>query len=529
MYPFHICFASEETLALREIEIPKAPPMFCMLLRKHLSSGKITDISQIDYERIIRFGIESYNELGDLTTKYLTVELMGRNSNIILTDSNMRIIDSARHIDFTQSTFRQILPGADYILPPPQNKIPFLSDAIKNATLDFSKEGVLVEKVILDSVSGISPLTAREIVYRAIGSCNIMCGETDKTMQEKITAKVRKGAFEYSPCMLTDSKTGKLLDFSAVLITQYSDMSDCICYRSVSSLLEDFYKKRDSDERMKQKSADLTKLLHTHAERLVKKSIIQKKELSDAAKKDSYKIKGDLITANIYKIEQGAQSVVLENYYSPENESVTIALKPELTASQNAQRYYKLYNKAKTAEHEVANQLKNTEADLEYINSTLALVENCQSEADLNLIRAELSEQGFLKQRSVKKKTYSESSPLHFVSSDGFDIYVGKNNTQNDYLTLKFANKRDLWFHTKKIHGSHTIIKLGTNKDVPERTIKEAAAVAAYYSKARESSNVPVDYTFISNVKKPGGAKPGFVIYDAYKTVYVNPSLLTKV
>lgn len=503
-------------------ENPITPPMFCMLLRKHLSSGKITDIYQKDFERIICFEIESYNELGDLTVKKLTVELTGRNSNIILTDDGMKILDSARHVDFTQSSIRQILPGCMYTPPPPQDKIPILSEEIRNASPDFSAAGTTAEKALMNAVSGISPLTAREIVFRAVGACGLLCGELSEEQKKKITETLRRG-LSFAPCMLIEP-SGRISDFSATDIGQYGNARKIVPYSSVSMLLEDFYKKRDSMERMKQKSADLIKLLHTHEERLARKLNIQKKTLDDAAKKDKYKIKGDLLTANIYRIQQGEKSVTVENYYEPDCPEVEIALKPELSPSENTQRYYKLYNKAKNAEVEVSLQLKQTLEDLDYIRSTLALTANSARESDLNAIRTELSEQGFLKRASVSKKTkQTAQKPLHFKSTDGFDIYVGRNNTQNDYLTLKFANKQDLWFHTKQIHGSHTIIKLGTDKNVPPSTIFEAAELAAYYSQARESSNVPVDYTEVKNVKKPNGAKPGMVIYEGYNTVYVHP------
>lgn len=503
-------------------ENPLTPPMFCMLLRKHLSSGKIINIYQKDFERIICFEIESYNELGDLTVKKLTVELMGRNSNIILTDSDMKILDSARHVDFTQSSVRQILPGGIYAPPPKQDKTPVLSGEVQSVSPDYSLEGQTADKALMNAVSGISPLTAREIVFRAVGTCSLLCGELKEEQKAKITETLH-GGIALAPCMLID-QIGRIADFSAISIGQYGDSMKIVPYSSVSALLEDFYKKRDSAERMKQKSADLVKLLHTHEERLARKMAIQKKTLDDAAKKDKYKIKGDLLTANIYRIEQGAKSVTVENYYAADCPLLEIALKPEFSPPQNAQRYYKLYNKAKNAEIEVSVQLRQTIEDLEYIKSTLAVVANAASESDLNEVRRELAEQGFLKRVSVSKKIkQTAQKPLHFTSSDGFEIYVGRNNTQNDYLTLKFANKQDLWFHTKQIHGSHTIIKLGKDKNVPPSTILEAAAIAAYYSQARDSSNVPVDYTEVKNVKKPNGAKPGMVIYEGYNTVYVHP------
>ncbi len=505
---------------------PITAPLFCMLLRKHLSSGKITGIIQDAYERIIRIAVESYNELGDLTVKNLIVELTGRNSNIILTDSDMRIIDSVKRVDFTVSSVRQILPGTAYQLPPPQEKIPYLSPERSVAVFDFSQPGLRAEQVLMNAISGISPLTARELVFRALGSCGMPTGELSEAQKETLSEFVRTAELPFEPCMLRDKSTDKAMDFSSFLILQTKGLYNVIPYESMSVLLEEFYQKRDRDERMRQKSADLVHLLHTALERTNKKQVLQQKTLRDAENKEQYKIYADLLTANLYRIPEGADKVTVENYYDPALPEITIRLDPSLSPSQNAQRYYKKYNKQKTAEIEVAKQLKMTREDLAYLESTLVSVGQCTQESDLNEIRRELAEVGFLKKQTRKKQKQPESKPMHFTSSDGFDIYVGKNNTQNDYLTLRLANQQDLWFHTKNIHGSHAVIKLGIEKNVPDRTIAEAAALAAYFSKARESSKVPVDYTQIKNVKKPNGAKPGMVIYDSYNTIYVEPKLL---
>ena len=282
-------------------------------------------------------------------------------------------------------------------------------------------------------------------------------------------------------------------------------------------------------ERMRQKSADLVKLLSNNIERVSKKLVILTKTLNDSEKKDRHKIYGDLIMANLYRIKQGQKEAEIQNYYENNSPVIKITLDPQLTPSQNAQKYYKKYNKAKTAEIEAAKQIKNARSDLEYLESTLAAVETADTESDLNAIRSELIDEGYLNRKTnPKKQKQSASKPLHFVSSDGFDIYVGKSNSQNDYLTLRFANSSDLWFHTKNIHGSHTVIKLGIDKEVPKTTIMEAAQLAAYYSKGRDSSQVPVDFTQIKNVKKPNGAKPGMVIYDHYNTIYVTPKDLKR-
>lgn len=506
-------------------ENPKAPPMFCMLLRKHLSGGKIIKISQSRHERIVEIDIEAYNDLGDLTVKHLICEIMGRNSNIILCRDDYRIIDSAKHVDFTQSSVRQILPGCAYAAPPAQEKIAILSDDIKNVSLDFSHDGLHPDKAIMEAVSGISPIIARELVFLATVSSSKVCGELSDTDKENIRSELIGFAenIVFKPCIIFDTN-GKPLDFSATEIRQYGSSLQAQYYDSMSEVVRRFYAERDKKERMRQKSADLTKLLTNKLERCTKKLVIQEKTLKDAESKEKYKIYGDLVTANLYRIADGAASVTVSNYYEPDCPEIEIELSPMLSASKNAQRYYKLYQKLKNAEVEVEKQKIACLADIEYLESTLSAVENSTSESDLNAIRTEMAEQGYIKQKKTgKKEAKSQSKPMHFVSSDGFDIYVGKNNTQNDYLTLRFANSSDIWFHTKKIHGSHTVIKLGIDKDVPKNTMLEAAQLAAYYSKARESSQVPVDYTQIKNVKKPSGAKPGMVIYDNYNTVYVTP------
>ena len=506
-------------------ENPKTAPLFCMLLRKHLQSGRIVGIRQIDNERIIRFDVESYDEFGDLTKKYLFCEIMGRNSNIILTKENLTIIDCIKHIDFTVSTVRQLLPGLIYSPPPVQNKTAILSEEIENISIDFINSGKTAESEIMSNISGISPLISREIVYRALGTNNIDCSLLDNDMRASLNKQIKDFLNqEIKPCIITEKSSGKIIDFSPFDIFQYSNLAEKKYCQDINHTLDEFYLERDSIERMKQKSADLVQLLNTNIDRTAKKISILKKTLDDAKKKEEYKIKGDLLTANLYLISQGESEVLVKNYYSEDMSDVLIQLNPTLTPSQNAQRYYKLYQKAKNAEVEASKQLENALSDLEYFESTLMLSRNAVSESDLNAIRIELADLGYIKKQNKKQQVKNTSKPHHFISSDGFDIYVGKNNTQNDYLSLRFANSQDMWFHTKKIHGSHTIIKLGIDKEIPSSTIKEAALLAAYYSKGRESSNVPVDYTLIKNVKKPNGSKPGMVIYDFYNTIYVTPS-----
>lgn len=510
---------------------PKTAPLFCMLLRKHLASGRITGISQVGFERIVKVTVESYDELGDYTEKSLYVEIMGRHSNIILVNNEGKIIDSIKHIDESLSSVREILPGSMYEMPPIQAKTPLTEWETEN-DLEFLGTQK-VDKTIISQIAGISPLTAREVVYSVFGTTDVLSDAVNTNRLAMLKLEINKlknmtKNNEFSPCMIEDVQTGKLVEFSAIPIEQYETLAKVVKYDSMSELVDEFYYKRDVAERMRQKTADLVKLLNNHAERIAKKMSILRATLSDAEKMDTYRQYADLITANIYRIQEGHKSVELENYFDENMSMVKITLDPSLSPSQNAQKYYKKYNKSKTALKEAQKQLEQSAQELEYIESTLAMVETADRLEDISVIRRELAEQGYIKRstNAQKKQKAEQSKPMHFVSSDGFDIYVGRNNTQNDYLTLKLANSSDLWFHTKDIHGSHTVIKLGLDKDVPKQTILEAAALAAYYSKARESSQVPVDYTTIKNVKKPNGAKPGMVIYEHYNTVYVTPKQL---
>lgn len=507
---------------------PQTAPLFCMLLRKHIGGGKITDITQTGFERVIKIAVESYDELGDLTTKYLIAEIMGRHSNIILTSQDMKIIDCIKHVDFTVSSVRQLLPGLYYTDVPAQDKINLI-DIAETADIDFSLPMQTADKAVLSSVAGISPLTAREIVYRACGRTDVKCAELTDSGRNKILYEIVKFAKsvrenEFKPCMIVEKDTGKLMDFSSAQVLQYESLAEVKYFDDISVLLDEFYKTRDMRERMRQKSADLTKLLGNNIERVSKKIGIFSKTLTSSKDREKYKIYGDLLTANIYAVKQGQNEIEVQNYYDENASRVLIPLDTALTPSQNAQKYYKKYNKAKTAEAEAAKQLESAKADLEYLESTLTAVETADNDSDLSDIRSELINEGYISRRqNTKKQKQTAAKPMHFVSADGFDIYVGKSNTQNDYLTLKFANSSDLWFHTKNIHGSHAIIKLGLTKDVPPSSIREAAEIAAYYSKGRASSQVPVDYTTVKNVRKPNGAKPGMVIYDNYNTIYVTP------
>ncbi|MDY5626430.1 MAG: NFACT RNA binding domain-containing protein [Clostridia bacterium] len=503
---------------------PDTPPLFCMLLRKHLCGGKIVEIRQVEFERIIEFDIESYSELGDLTVKTLICEIMGKHSNIILTDANKKIIDSIFHVDITMSRVRQIMPGLIYEMAPSQGKKNPLNVGYGEFLEAIRAVCGTYDKKIMSAFMGISPLTAREIAYNALNENADISEENDKKAADeffKTFAKIEKGKF--TPVVLTNSESGKMLEFSALDINQYGKMAKKEYFESISAAIEYFYEKKAAKESVKQKTADIAKVVTNNLARCRKKLQIECETLEKCKKRELNKIKGDLITANIYRIKKGDKKAALENFYD-DGKILEIALDETLTPSQNAQKYYKKYNKEKTAEAETLVQKKLNEQEIDYLETVLLNMENVETKEEIAQIKEELVEQGYLKKRNIKgKKKALAIKPMEFVSSDGYEILVGKNNKQNDYVTLKLARSTDIWLHTKTIHGSHAIIKTCGETNVPDRTISEAALIAAYYSKGRNSANVSVDYTAVKNVKKPSGAKPGMVIYVNNKTAVVTP------
>ena len=503
---------------------PDTPPLFCMLLRKHLCGGKIVGIRQVEFERIIEFDIESYSELGDLTVKTLICEIMGKHSNIILTDANKKIIDSIFHVDITMSRVRQIMPGLIYERAPSQGKKNPLNVGYGEFLEAIRAVCGTYDKKIMSAFMGISPLTAREIAYNALNENADISEENDKKTADeffKTFAKIEKGKF--TPVVLTNSESGKMLEFSALDINQYGKMAKKEYFESISAAIEYFYEKKAAKESVKQKTADIAKVVTNNLARCRKKLQIECETLEKCKKRELNKIKGDLITANIYRIKKGDKKAALENFYD-DGKILEITLDETLTPSQNAQKYYKKYNKEKTAEAETLVQKKLNEQEIDYLETVLLNMENVETKEEIAQIKEELVEQGYLKKRNIKgKKKALAIKPMEFVSSDGYEILVGKNNKQNDYVTLKLARSTDIWLHTKTIHGSHVIIKTGGETNVPDRTISEAALIAAYYSKGRNSANVSVDYTAVKNVKKPSGAKPGMVIYVNNKTAVVTP------
>ncbi len=512
---------------------PPTPPMFCMLLRKHITGGRIVSIMQPDFERILILHIEAFNELGDLTVKQLIIEVMGRHSNIILLNEKNIIIDSIKHIGFHISSKRQVMPGLDYIFPPSQGKLNPLtcSEEKIHATLSEQREGLKISKSIVGSFTGISPLISREICFRALRNTDYYTGELNAEQKSKISHESYK-LFQsihnehFSPVLLHDTVSKNVIDFSAINILQYSQI-EIEEKASINETLDFFYANRDLQDRLKQRGADLLKMINTNLDRCKKKLAKQQAKLDEVENKEILKNYGDLITANIYRISEGMKSIEVENFYGETSPfpQILIPLDPTLSPSKNAQKYFNKYMKAKNAEIMMREQIKLNHEEITYLESIHEAITKSESYQELDDIRHELYEQGYIKRNpraKMKQKKGSLSKPKHFTSSDGFDIYVGKNNIQNDYLTLKFARKNDLWFHTKNIPGSHVIVKV-ENKDVPDSTLLEAAMLSAYYSKGRASSQVAVDYTTVKNVKKPSGAKPGMVIYEHYQTIYITP------
>ncbi|MBE7041165.1 MAG: fibronectin/fibrinogen-binding protein [Ruminococcaceae bacterium] len=511
-------------------ENPMVAPMFCMLLRKHLTSAHLVSVTQPGLERMLVFELETRNELGDQVTKKLIVEIMGRHSNIILADENGRVSDSIKRIDFSVSSKRQILPGLPYEMPPAQDKTNPLACTMEDflsALSDFG-ETERLDKAILSRFAGISPLVAREIAYRATGETDPVCSDFSYSKQLDVATVMHKmfsavSAGEFSPCYLVNAETGKLMEFSAVPIAQYGGAATVYPEESMGYLINNFYFERDKKERILRRGGDLLKLVSNHIERSAKKLERLFSELSDTEQRETWRQYGELITANIYQIEKGMESIRVQNYFDEALPMVVIPLDSTKTPAVNAQRYYKKYNKAKTAFAELSKQIELTEAELSYLETVEEALMRAETAADLSQIADELAGQGYLRRHEQKRKKEAPSSPASFKTKDGFTLYAGRNNKQNDYLTCKLAQNKDLWFHTKNIPGSHVVLKFEMERPFTNEAITEAASLAAYLSKAKEADKVPVDYTEIKNVKKPSGAKPGFVIYTTNQTAYVTP------
>ncbi|MBP8639478.1 MAG: NFACT family protein [Oscillospiraceae bacterium] len=509
-------------------ENPQSPPMFCMLLRKHLVGAKILDISQPNMERMLVFDLNTYDEMGMEKKKQLIIEMMGRNSNIILTDEEGNIIDCLRRVDGDMSRVRQVMPGLIYRLPPEQEKQSFftLSSDNREALWKNADAEKLADKWLLDSFSGLSPLTCRELCYRAARDASKPIGLF--TAAEKLAFSAEMKALEqrvnnsdFEPTMLiVDEKPS---DFSFMQIAQYENAAECISYTNFSTLLEDYYTKRDKQDLIKRKSQTLYKSVKSAHERTVKKLALRREELLKTENRETSRQYGDLLTANLYRINKGDRLAEIDNYFQESCPKIQIKLDELKTPAQNAAMYYKEYNKAKTAEKYLGDLIEKGEKEGAYLLSVMDELQRAEAERDLAEIRRELTETGFIKaQKTAKAEKFKETAPLRYVSSSGTEILVGKNNSQNDKLTTKTARRTDIWLHVQKIHGSHVIISCyGSQPD--EVTLFEAATLAAFYSQGRDSGKIPVDFTQVRFVKKPSGSMPGAVIYTDYKTLLVTP------
>lgn len=503
-------------LTVSEIENPKSPPMICMLLRKRLSGARLSGIDQPENERILLFRFDAINEIGDREALTLAVEIMGRYSNAVLLDSEMNVIDSVRRIDFSESQERVLLPKMRYELPGRQDKLYIAEHSAKEIADKIIQAGA-DDRAALSVIQGVSPIIAREIIFRAGQAEDFDKGLTEQIVLLQQIEKTGKG----QPTLVYKAD-GFPMDMSFLSVTQYEGALETRGFVTFSEMLDDFYIERDKRARIKAKTADLTKILKTATERLSRKINLQRADWKKCADREELRIKGDLLQANLYRIKKGESLITVENFYDENGGELTISLNPAISPAQNAQRYYKEYNKAKTREHKLKEQIALAEEELLYVESVQDMLSRAECEQELSQIRSELTEQGYIKANKGRRMKDKPLPPLEYKSRDGFVILVGRNNRQNDLLTLKTANKNDIWLHTKNIPGSHVII-CSNGRAVPDSTLEEAARLAASHSKARESSQVPVDYTSVKNVSKPQGAKPGRVIYVNYKTVYVTP------
>lgn len=492
---------------------PMTAPGFCMLLRKHLQNARIIGITQPGLERIIHLALEHLNELGDLCRKKLIVEIMGKHSNIIFCDDQDKIIDSIKHISGMVSSVREVLPGRDYFIPQTQEKQNPLSDlSYVNFREHMQAKPMPLYKALYSSYTGLSPIMAQEICYRAHVDGDMPANVLDENALHalydtltNIMSQIVDDAF--SPVIIYDGR--EPVEFAALPLTLYADKT-VKAFDSISAVLQQYYAERSMVTRIRQKSVDLRKIVQTALERNVKKYDLQMRQMKDTEKRDKYKVYGELLNTYGYNVESGAKSMEALNYYT--GETITIPLDDTLTPQENAQKYFDKYGKMKRTYEALSELTVEVKEEIEHLESILAALDIAQQEEDLVQIKEELIESGYIRRKGGTKKTKVTSRPFHYISSDGFHMYVGKNNYQNDELTFKFATGNDWWFHAKQKAGSHVIVKT-EGQELPDRTFEEAARLAAYYSKGREQNKVEIDYIQKKHVKKPAGAKPGFVVY----------------
>jgi predicted ribosome quality control (RQC) complex YloA/Tae2 family protein len=500
---------------------PMQPPLFCMVLRKHISTGKLVNIRQLDTDRVIFLDFESTDELGFNSIYTLVIEIMGRHSNITLVrHRDSLIMDSIKHITPEINTVRFLYPGIKYVFPPDSPKLNPFDYTIETFKNFIRENNVKYEKNFFSQTfTGVSSQFSNEIFYELINEKKEL-SETNLIYIYDLTQKIFNNIKDENYYFSSYSLNGSMKDFYCEKLNYLKEYSE-ETYSSPSELLEQFYFSKDKHDRLNNKSSDLQKLINVNLERCYKKIDILENNLKECDGKDKFKVKGELLTANIYSLKKGDSNARLQNYYTENMDYIDIKLDVNKTPSQNIQRYFKKYNKLKKTEEAATIQLDITKKDVEYLQSVLTNIKNSDDYESIEEIKRELMETGYIRfKKTSNNKKIKALKPLKFISSDGIEIYVGKNNFQNDYLTLKFADKRDIWMHTKNIPGSHVIIKNFGN--LTDKTLEEAAKLAAFYSKSKDSTKVAVDYTEVKNVHKPNGSKPGMVIYYTNKTVYVD-------
>ena len=502
-------------------ENPETPPMFCMLLRKHFAGARLLELSQPSMERLLDFRFETLDELGDRVERRLVLECIGRKSNLIMLDGAGRITDCMRRAEVDLSAKRPVMPGLFYAPPEPTGRLDpaaMAPEELRSFVLANAPEGDGQDKWLLDTFNGLSPLTARELVFQGEGTRE---GLADRLAQ--LMERVKAG--DFTPTVLL--REGRPFDFTFQPILQYGPAVELKRYPTFSALLDDFYEQKEAQERVKQRGQDFIRSVTQARNRTAKKIANQEADLARTAGREKLRRYGDIITTNFYAMSRGQSVLRAQDYYDPACPEVDIPLDPLLTPQQNAARYYKDYKKAQKAEEMLTLQIEKNRGELDYLDSVLQMITLSEGDRDLQEIRQELMDNGYLKQHRRKmtakgKQKIVHAKPLEFRSSGGLTILVGKNNSQNDRLTHREADKRDLWLHAQKLHGSHVILKTG-GLPPDERSLTEAAMLAAWFSQGRDSGQVPVDYTPVKAVKKPAGAKPGYVIYHTYQTLYVTP------
>ncbi|MDE5698874.1 MAG: NFACT family protein [Lachnospiraceae bacterium] len=498
---------------------PMTAPNFCMLLRKHLQNARIVSVTQPGLERIVRFELEHLNELGDLCRKYLIIELMGKHSNIIFCDDEDRIIDSIKHISGMVSSVREVLPGRAYFIPRTQDKAELLECSADEMAAVLKEKSLPVYKAVYTGFTGISPCIAQELCYRAGIDADLPSSELEAVALDRIVSEI--GALADSVkkeefCFNVVYENNQPVEYAAVRLGSYA-REQSRDFASISALLEYYYAEKNVITRIRQRSVDLRKIVQTALERNVKKYDLQVKQLQDTDKREKYRVYGELLNAYGYGVETGAKSMEALNYY--DNQMITIPLDPTLSAGENAKKYFDKYQKLKRTCEALTTLTKETKEEIDHLKSVSTSLDIALKEEDLVQIKEELIESGYIRRKGNAKREKITSRPFHYVSSDGYHIYVGKNNYQNEELTFKFATGNDWWFHTKGIPGSHVVVK-ANGDELPDRVFEEAGKLAAHYSQARGQEKVEIDYTQKKNVKKPNGSKPGFVVY------YTNYSLV---